>query len=106
MDNMPDDRVAAVIAGRHVQARGADLDRLRQVVGRAAELSTGLADGLHHATAADPPVQRHQAHLYAQATQTPGAPERLLDHAQAVHRDITTIRSPHQVAREAPPPDS
>ena len=103
MDNMPDDRVAAVIAGRHVQARGADLDRLRQVVGRAAELSTGLADALHRATAAGPPVHRHQSRLYAQATRTPGAPERLLDHAQAVHRDITAIRSPHQVAREARP---
>jgi hypothetical protein len=103
MDNMPDDRVAAVIAGRHVQACGADLDRLRQAVGRAAELSAGLADALHRATAAGPPVQRHQAHLYAQATQTPGAPERLLDHAQAVDRDIAAIRSPNQVAREAPP---
>ena len=103
MDNMPDGRVAAVIAGRHVQARGADLDRLRHVVGRAAELSTGLADALHRATAAGPPVQRHQARLYAQATRTPGAAERLLYHAQAAHRDITAIRSPHQVAREAPP---
>lgn len=86
-----------------MQARGADLHRLRQVVGRAAELSTGLADALHRATAAGPPVQRHQAHLYAQATQTPGASERLLDYAQAVHRDITTIRSSHQAAQEAPP---
>ena len=103
MDNMPDDRVAAVIAGRYVQVRGADLDRLRQVVGRAAELSNGLADALHRATPAGTPVQRHQARLYAQVTRRPGAPERLLDHAQAVHRDITTIRSPHQVAREAPP---
>lgn len=103
MDDMPDDRVAAVIAGRHVQARGADLDRLRQVVGRAAELSTGLADALHRATAAGPPGQRHQADLYAREVREPGVPERLLGHAQAVHRDIATIRSPRQVAREAPP---
>jgi hypothetical protein len=103
MDNMPDGRVAAVIAGRHVQARGADLDRLRQVVGRAAELSTGLADALHRVTATGPPGQRHHAHLYAQMVRAPGAAERLLDHAQAVHRDITTLRSPHRVVREAPP---
>ncbi|SOC48584.1 hypothetical protein SAMN05660748_1286 [Blastococcus aggregatus] len=102
MDNMPEHRVAAVIAGRHVQARGDDLDRLRQVVGRAAELSTGLADALHCATPAGPSAHRHQAHLYAQETRAPGAAERLLHHAQAVHRDITTIRSPHQVAREVP----
>jgi hypothetical protein len=103
MDNMPDDRVAAVIAGRHVQARGADLDRLRQVVGRAAELSTGLADALYRATAAGQPVQRHQADLYAQEVRAPGTVERLLDHAQAVDRDIAAIRSSHQVAREVPP---
>jgi hypothetical protein len=103
MADMPEDRVKAVIAGRRVRASGADLDRLRQVICRAADLSTGLADALHRATVNGPPVQRHRAHLYAQATQRPGAPERLLDHAQAVHRDITTTRSPHQVAREAPP---
>jgi hypothetical protein len=42
MEDMPEGRVRAVIAGRPVQARGTDLDRLRLVVGRTADLSTRL----------------------------------------------------------------
>lgn len=84
MDNMPENRVNAVIAGRHVQAHGADLDRLQQVVGRAAELSTGLVDALIRATVAGPPTQRHLADDHTRRSRAPGSPERLLGNAQGV----------------------
>ena len=60
MEAMPQDRIEAVIAGRHVRASGADLDGLRQVVGRAADLSTGLADVLHRAAGTGPRAQQHR----------------------------------------------
>ncbi|SDG04729.1 hypothetical protein SAMN05660662_0136 [Blastococcus aurantiacus] len=103
VNNMPEDRVQAVIVGRHVQAVGADLDHLRQTVVRATELSTGLADAFHRAAVAGPPAQRHQAALYVREVRASGVPERLLRHAQAVERDIATIRSPHQVPWNASP---
>ncbi|SNS69544.1 hypothetical protein SAMN06893096_106247 [Geodermatophilus pulveris] len=103
MDNMPEDRVAAVIAGRHVQARGADLDRLRQVVGRAAELSTGLADALHRAASMGSLARGHQATRHAPRARAPVAAERLLSHPQSLDRDATTIQSSHRTGREAPP---
>ncbi len=101
-DTMPEDRITAVIAGRHVRASGADLDRLRRVVDRAADLSTGLADALHRAVGNGPAVRPHQVDRHNREVRAPGAAERLLDRAQAVYRDTTTMESPHQVAREAP----
>ena len=86
MDNMPEDRVRAVIAGHRVPALGADLNRLRRVVGRAADLSTELAGALTSAAGVGPPTQRHLAALYAQRGRAPGATERLLGYAQEVER--------------------
>ncbi|MGY1829032.1 hypothetical protein ACI8AA_01240 [Geodermatophilus sp. SYSU D01180] len=54
MEDMPGDRVTAVIAGRAVRARGGDFDRLRLVVGRAADLSTGLTTALASAVPKPP----------------------------------------------------
>jgi hypothetical protein len=64
MEDMPADRVRAVIAGRHVPVQGADLGALRRATDRATDLSTGLADALHRSTA-DPPAHRHLAALHA-----------------------------------------
>ncbi len=101
VENMPADRISAVITGRHVMARGADLDHLRRVVDRAADLSTGLAGALHRAST--DPKQRHQADRRAREVQTPDMAERPLARSQATERAITAIQSPLQVAREAPP---
>jgi hypothetical protein len=103
MENMPEDRVKAVITGRQVQARGADLDRLRQVIARAADLSAGLADARHRAAGTGPQPRRHQTEWHDREAQVPGVAERLLNHGQAVDRDITGIRSPPQAARNVPP---
>jgi hypothetical protein len=103
MANMPEDRIKAVIAGRHVRASGADLDRLRQVVCRAADLSTGLADALHRAAGTRPLAQGRQADRHASRTRAPVAAEHLLSIAQTLDRDVTTIRSSHRTARKAPP---
>jgi hypothetical protein len=105
MDDMPEDRVRAVIAGRRVPARGADLDGLREIVGRAADLSTGLADALNRATAADPPVERHLAALYAQRGRVPRAAERLLGHAQEVERAAATHRPTARLLSSRRDPD-
>jgi hypothetical protein len=96
VEDMPEDRVKAVIAGRQVQARGADLDRLRLVVGRAADLSTGLADALDR-PGVGPPAQRHLADLHARNVHVPGVAERLLGHAQAVAGDSAATRPPPPV---------
>jgi len=101
-EDMPADRIDAVIAGRHVVARGADLDQLRRVVDRAADLSTGLAGALHRALT-DPKEQRHQVDRRARGVQTPDMAERLLDRSQVTEHAVTAIRSPRHVAREAPP---
>jgi hypothetical protein len=103
MENMPEDRVHAVITGRQVQARGADLDRLRQVVARAADLSTGLPDALPRAVGTGSLSQRHQTDRHDRAAQVPGGAERLLNHAQAVDRDVTGISSSPQATREVRP---
>ena len=52
MDNMPEDRVRDVIAGRRVQARGADLDRLGRALTSASALSSSLADAVNRAAPA------------------------------------------------------
>jgi hypothetical protein len=103
MADMPEDRIKAVIARRHVRASGADLDRLRQVVGQAADLSTGLADALHRAAGTRPLAPAHQRDRHVPRTRAPVAAERQLSQAQSLNRDITTIQSSHRTAREAPP---
>jgi hypothetical protein len=92
MDDMPSERVAAVIAGRHVRASGADLDRLRQVVDRAGALCTALADVPNGASPPDAPIQRHLTGHYAEQVRGPGAPERLLSQVQAVEKALATGR--------------
>jgi hypothetical protein len=103
MDNMPESRVHAVIAGHQVLVRGADLDRLRQVVDRAADLSIGLADALPRAAATGQPAQQRLAGRYAPEARVPQVAQRLLGHAQAVDRDIATLRTPRQGTRVPPP---
>ncbi|RBY81530.1 hypothetical protein [Blastococcus sp. TF02A-26] len=78
MEAMPEDRIQAVIAGRHVRASGDDLDRLQQVVGRAANLSTGLADALNRAAGTEPLAQRHRADRCDRGAKVPGDADRLL----------------------------
>lgn len=91
MDDMPEDRVRDVIAGRHVQARGPDLNALAHVVGRAGALSSALADALNRAAPPGAPVQRHLAALYARQARSPDSAERLLGQAQAVERALAAM---------------
>lgn len=96
MEAMPEDRIDAVIAGRHVRAAGADLDGLRQVVGRAADLSSGLADALHRASGTEPVAQRPWTDRRDRIAQMSGVtPERLLRRAHAVDRDSEGMRLLH-----------
>jgi hypothetical protein len=88
MEDMPEDRVKAVIAGRQVRARGADLDRLRLVVGRAADLSTGLTRAVPSATSR----QRRWASTSAREAQAHGLSEGLLDRAQAAALTLAATR--------------
>ncbi|WP_116451696.1 hypothetical protein [Blastococcus litoris] len=94
MDNMPEDRVRDVIAGRRVQARGTDLNALAHVVGRAGALSTALADALNRAAPPGAPVQRHLAAFYARRARSPGSAEQLLGQAQAVERALAATPAP------------
>ncbi|CCH87137.1 conserved protein of unknown function [Modestobacter italicus] len=102
MEAMPEDRIQAVIAGRHVRASGADLNRLRNVVGRAADLSTGLTDALHRASGTEPVAQRHRTDRRDRGAKVPGEAERLLSRAHAVDRDRMGIRVFHG-PRQIPP---
>ncbi|SDO16353.1 hypothetical protein [Geodermatophilus sp. DSM 45219] len=102
MEAMPEDRIQAVIAGRHVRASGADFDDLRQVVGRAADLSTGLADALNRAAETGAVVQRHRTDRRDRGAKVPGDAERLLTRAHAVDRDSTGTRLLHS-PRQIPP---
>ncbi|MBN1092729.1 hypothetical protein JKP75_09295 [Blastococcus sp. TML/M2B] len=102
MEAMPQDRIEAVIAGRHVRASGADLDGLRQVVGRAADLSTGLADVLHRAAGTGPRAQQHRTDRRDRGTKVPGNAERVLSRAHAVDRESEGIRVLH-APRQIPP---
>ncbi|UOY00002.1 hypothetical protein [Blastococcus sp. PRF04-17] len=88
MDDMPEQRVRAVIAGHRVQARGADLERLRRAVHRAGALSAALADILNRAAPAAAAVQRHLAGHYAEQVRRSSGPERLLSQVQAVERAL------------------
>ncbi|MGY1684954.1 hypothetical protein ACI8AK_05125 [Geodermatophilus sp. SYSU D00867] len=108
MEDMPGDRVTAVIAGRPVQASGADLDRLRLVVGRAAELSTGLTNAFTVAVPLAASLPRRSAGRSAREAQFYGSFERLLDRAQlaASPAAITFKRkAPRGGARRGPQPD-
>ncbi|MGY5884167.1 hypothetical protein [Modestobacter lacusdianchii] len=102
MEVMPEDRIHAVIAGRHVRASGADLDRLRQVVGRAADLSTGLADALHRASGTEPVAQRPRIDGRDRGAKVPSDAERSLRRAHAIDRDGQGIRLLH-APRRIPP---
>jgi hypothetical protein len=98
MEDMPEHRVHAVITGRHVVARGADFDRLRRVVHRATDLSTGLVDAPTRARSSAPPNPTGGNSRHSRAL---GAPERLLDRAHATARtSIGTSPAP-----SAPPGD-
>lgn len=94
MPDMPEDRIRAVIADRHVQALGPDLDRLRQALARASALSTALADALNRAAPPEPPAPRHLAGSYAVQVRAPGSAERLLGHAQAVTDALAATKTP------------
>lgn len=102
MEAMPEDRIQAVIAGRHVRASGADLDRLRQVVGRAADLSAGLAGALHRAVETEPVGQRHRTDRRDPGAKVPGDAKRLLSRAHAVDRESKGIRLLH-APQQTPP---
>lgn len=93
MDNMTEDRIREVIAGRRVQARGADFDRLRRALTAATALSTSLADAVNRAVLPGAPIQRHLAGLYAQRARAPGSGERLLSHADTVAQAVARSRS-------------
>ena len=102
MEAMPADRIQAVIAGRHVPAVGADLDRLRKVVDRAADLSTGVAEVLHRAAGTGGVVQRPRTDRRDRVAEVPGDAKRLLSRAHAVDRDSEGIRPLH-APRQIPP---
>jgi hypothetical protein len=102
MEDMPADRVRAVIAGRHVEVRGADLDHLRATVRRAADLlreGAGVRDG------ADAPdhrthrsVDRHlsQERMSVVVERPPG-PTSIRTHG------LSTVRYAHPAPGEGPP---
>jgi hypothetical protein len=102
MEAMPEDRIQAVIAGRHVRASGADLGGLRQGVGRAADLSTGLADALNRAAGTGSVAQTHRTDRRDRGAKVPGDAERLLSRAHAVARDGQVIRL-LRASRQIPP---
>lgn len=102
METMPEDRIQAVIAGRHVRATGADLDGLRQVFRRAADLSTGLADALNRAAGTGAVAQQHRTDRRDRGARVPGDAARLLSRAHAVDRDSESIRLLH-APRPIPP---
>lgn len=102
MEAMPQDRIEAVIAGRHVRVSGADLDRLRKVVGRAADLSTGLAEALYRSAGTGGVAQRPRVDRRERGAKVPGDSERLLSRAHAVDRDRTGTRLRHS-PRQTPP---
>jgi hypothetical protein len=93
MDNMPEDRVRDLIAGRRVQARGADLDRLGRALTSAAALSSSLANAINRAAPQGAPSQRHLAAPHAQRTRAPGSAEHLVDPAGTVARALAPPRS-------------
>jgi hypothetical protein len=102
MDNMPEGRIREVIAGRRVQASGADFDRLRRALTAATALSSSLADVVNRAVSPADPSQRHLAGLYAQRARAPGSGERLLSHADTVAQAVTRSRFTPSINSPAP----
>lgn len=102
MDNMPEDRIREVIAGRRVQARGADLDRLGRALTSATALSSSLADVVNRTVSPADPSQRHLAGLYAQRARAPGSGERMLSHADDVAQAVARSRSTPWINSPAP----
>ena len=102
MEAMPEDRIQAVIAGRHVRATGADLDQLRKVVGRATDLSTRLVDALYRSAGTAGVAQRPRVDRRDRGAKVPGDAERLVSRAHAVDRDSKGIRLLH-APRQFPP---
>ncbi len=103
MEDMPADRVRAVIAGRHVEAQGADLDRLRLTVGRAADLTTGPAGAGNGANA---PNRRARHPSAARPTHKVGVPvvtDRMLGHTPIREHDLSTIRHARLAPGKVPP---
>ncbi|GAB3314444.1 hypothetical protein GCM10027451_29400 [Geodermatophilus aquaeductus] len=92
MEDMPGDRVQAVIGGRTVQASGADLDHLRRVVARAAALTTGLASARTPAEDAASVLSRPSSGRSVRSGRIPGSPQRLLDRAQAEAGTVSATR--------------
>jgi hypothetical protein len=85
MENMPVDRVQAVIGGRGVRAVQADLEVVGKAIRRAGALSSALADSLNRAVATvGPPTERHLADLYRQQFPAPASAEHRLRHSDAV----------------------
>ena len=103
MEDMPEDRVSAVIAGRQVRARGTDLDRLRLAVGRAADLSTRLPDALPQAAEPGRPARQPLAGRHAPGARVSRMAQRQLGRAQDDGRDIAPLRSSSQVTRAQSP---
>jgi hypothetical protein len=103
MEDMPGDRVQAVIAGRHVHAHGADLKRLRLVVERAAKLSSELVDVLPRDVVDGPPTQ-YTDPVDARSARAPAAAERLLAHAQGRDRDGAATAPQPKPSRGGPSP--
>jgi hypothetical protein len=88
MEDMPEDRVRDVIAGRVVRAHGRDLVPLQEAIDRAWAASTALADRLNQVT---PPAHRHLAALYRR---TADRGERPRDHAERAAEALTLTRPP------------
>ncbi|SFP63409.1 hypothetical protein SAMN05660464_3779 [Geodermatophilus dictyosporus] len=103
MEDMPADRVRAVMAGRHVQAHGADLDRLRLTVGRAAVLTTRPASARAGADAPNRRADHPAAARHAPRSRAPVVTERMPRPTATRYHNLSTIRHARQAPREVPP---
>jgi hypothetical protein len=102
LEDMPTDRVKAVIAGRHVEVRGADLDHLRAAVRRAADLMrerAGVRDG---ADAPDRSTRRSADRHLSQARMSVAA-ERPHGRTSIRTHGRLTVRYVHPAPGEGPP---
>ncbi|SFT82464.1 hypothetical protein SAMN05660657_03303 [Geodermatophilus amargosae] len=102
MEDMPPDRVRAVIAGRHVEVRGADLDHLRATVHRAADLireRAGARDGAH---APHPSTHRSADRHLSQARMSVAA-ERPHGRTSIRTHGLPTVRYAHPAPGKVPP---
>lgn len=102
MEDMPEDRVHAVIGGRHVRAVGPDLNRLRHAVDRAGALSAALADTLNRAISARPSEYPEPARVHAERIRTARGANRRLTHGQAVEHGLPGNRIPSNWASSVP----